>query len=60
MSGDASSDNKKTYNSDCPTSGTIVFRTGAEVDVYELEKLCDKVGWPRRPVRKVELALRNR
>jgi len=41
------------------SGGTIVFRTGAEVDVYELERLCDKVGWPRRPVRKVEMALRN-
>jgi ribosomal protein S18 acetylase RimI-like enzyme len=29
------------------------------VDVYELEKLCDDVGWPRRPVSKVQAALEN-
>eukprot|EP00850_Spirogloea_muscicola_P001846 SM000007S20806 [mRNA] locus=s7:355417:356938:+ [translate_table: standard] len=37
----------------------IVFTHGGEVDVYELELLCDKVGWPRRPPSKVEAALRN-
>jgi hypothetical protein len=44
------------------TDGTvekIVFASGAEVDVYELELLCDKVGWPRRPPSKVAAALRN-
>ncbi|EFJ15540.1 hypothetical protein SELMODRAFT_271611 [Selaginella moellendorffii] len=46
----------------CQENGTIqriVFATGAEVDVYELQQLCDKVGWPRRPVGKVEAALKN-
>lgn len=37
----------------------VVFSAGGIVDVYELEKLCDKVGWPRRPPQKVEAALRN-
>jgi ribosomal protein S18 acetylase RimI-like enzyme len=37
----------------------IIFTSGGEVDVYELEKLCDKVGWPRRPPQKVAAALRN-
>lgn len=37
----------------------IVFSSGGEVDVYELEVLCDKVGWPRRPPQKVEAALKN-
>ena len=37
----------------------VVFNTGLDVDARELEKLCDKVGWPRRPIRKVELALRS-
>ena len=35
----------------------VVFSTTASVDVYELEALCDAVGWPRRPPRKVAAAL---
>lgn len=37
----------------------IVYKNGGPVDVIELENLCDKVGWPRRPVAKVEAALKN-
>ncbi|KAL2624115.1 hypothetical protein R1flu_008360 [Riccia fluitans] len=37
----------------------IVFASGADVDVFELERLCTKVGWPWRPPSKVEAALRN-
>ncbi len=37
----------------------IVFSTTSSVDVYELEALCDAVGWPRRPPRKVAAALAN-
>ncbi|BBN12704.1 aralkylamine N-acetyltransferase [Marchantia polymorpha subsp. ruderalis] len=37
----------------------IVFTSGGEVDVFELERLCTKVGWPWRPPSKVEAALRN-
>jgi len=39
--------------------GRIVYSTTAEVDCYDLEKLCDKVGWPRRPISKVRAALEN-
>ncbi|MFS7901568.1 putative transcription regulator GNAT family [Helianthus anomalus] len=37
----------------------IIFSSGAEVDVYDLQALCDKVGWPRRPLSKLAAALRN-
>ncbi|KAK1428098.1 hypothetical protein QVD17_16926 [Tagetes erecta] len=37
----------------------IIFSSGAEVDVYDLQALCDKVGWPRRPLTKLAAALRN-
>lgn len=37
----------------------IVYRNGAVVDAAELEHLCDKVGWPRRPLNKVQAALAN-
>ena len=44
---------------DAGAKGRIVYGSGREVDVYELERLCDKVGWPRRPPQKVATALRN-
>lgn len=37
----------------------VVYRNGAVVDAAELEQLCDKVGWPRRPLNKVQAALAN-
>ncbi|EEH52223.1 uncharacterized protein MICPUCDRAFT_6518, partial [Micromonas pusilla CCMP1545] len=37
----------------------IVYSTTAEVDCYDLERLCDDVGWPRRPISKVKAALEN-
>lgn len=37
----------------------IMFSSGGEVDVYDLQALCDKVGWPRRPLSKLAAALRN-
>eukprot|EP00879_Flechtneria_rotunda_P018297 GHRR01019194.1.p1 GENE.GHRR01019194.1~~GHRR01019194.1.p1 ORF type:complete len:168 (+),score=48.84 GHRR01019194.1:585-1088(+) len=36
-----------------------MYRNGATVDAKALEKLCEKVGWPARPVDKVDAALRN-
>ena len=36
----------------------ILFTTEREIDVYELEELCDRVGWARRPIRKVKKALK--
>jgi len=37
----------------------IVYSTTAAVDCYDLERLCDGVGWPRRPIHKVKAALEN-
>lgn len=37
----------------------IVFSTEREIDLYELEELCDAVGWSRRPLRKVKKALEH-
>jgi hypothetical protein len=43
------------------SSGTaeIVYRTGGTVSVDQLERLCQRVGWPPRPVDKVKGALEN-
>lgn len=30
-----------------------------DINLYELEKLCDAVGWVRRPLKKVKIALEN-
>jgi ribosomal protein S18 acetylase RimI-like enzyme len=35
----------------------IFFSTDREIDLYELEELCDAVGWARRPLRKVKKAI---
>lgn len=36
-------------------SGTsITFSSDRDLDLYELEELCDAVGWARRPLRKVK------
>jgi len=35
----------------------IIFSTDRDVDFYELEELCDRVGWARRPLRKVKKAI---
>ena len=35
----------------------ILFSTDRELDLYELEELCDRVGWARRPLRKVKKAI---
>ncbi|KAL0375483.1 UNVERIFIED_CONTAM: putative acetyltransferase TAP2 [Sesamum radiatum] len=37
----------------------IIFSSGGNVDVYDLQALCDKVGWPRRPLSKLAAALKN-
>ena len=37
----------------------VVYSTAAAVDCYDLERLCDDVGWPRRPINKVKAALEN-
>ncbi len=40
-------------------STRIVFSTEREIDLYELEELCDAVGWSRRPLRKVKKAIEH-
>jgi ribosomal protein S18 acetylase RimI-like enzyme len=37
----------------------IFFSTDREIDLYELEELCDSVGWARRPLRKVRKAIEH-
>ena len=38
---------------------TILLNTNKEIDLYALEQLCDTVGWVRRPVKKVKIAIEN-
>jgi aralkylamine N-acetyltransferase len=42
-----------------PGLNPIVLSLDPELDIYELEELCDAVGWSRRPLRKVRKALQN-
>ncbi len=37
----------------------IILNRDKDIDLYELEKLCDTVGWVRRPLKKVKTAIRN-
>ncbi|BAS94579.1 Os05g0481000 [Oryza sativa Japonica Group] len=37
----------------------IIFSSAGDVNVYDLQALCDKVGWPRRPLTKIAASLRN-
>lgn len=37
----------------------IFFSNDREIDLYELEELCDAVGWSRRPLRKVKKAIQH-
>lgn len=37
----------------------IFFSSDREIDLYELEELCDSVGWARRPIRKVKKAIEH-
>ncbi|KAJ9516614.1 hypothetical protein QJQ45_015210, partial [Haematococcus lacustris] len=41
------------------SAGQVVFRLGGRVTAEALERLCVKVGWPARPIAKVDIALRN-
>ena len=42
-----------------PANSQVFFSTDRDLNVYELEELCDIVGWSRRPLRKVKKALQN-
>ena len=44
-------------NSNDDDRAQILFSTDREIDLYELEELCDRVGWARRPLRKVKKAI---
>ncbi|PSO97047.1 MAG: GNAT family N-acetyltransferase [Cyanobacteria bacterium QS_9_48_30] len=37
----------------------IVLSTDREIDLYDLEELCDAVGWSRRPLHKVNKAIQH-
>ncbi|NMF82287.1 MAG: GNAT family N-acetyltransferase [Leptolyngbya sp. LCM1.Bin17] len=37
----------------------IIFSTNRDIDLYELEELCNAVGWARRPIRKVRKAIQH-
>lgn len=37
----------------------VIFSTERDLDLYELEELCDRVGWARRPLRKVKKAIQH-
>ncbi|HEY9838752.1 MAG TPA: GNAT family N-acetyltransferase [Vampirovibrionales bacterium] len=39
------------------TNPRVYFSTDRDIDLYELEELCDAVGWSRRPLRKVKKAI---
>lgn len=41
------------------TGSRIVFSSERDIDLYELEELCNAVGWSRRPLRKVKKALEH-
>lgn len=41
------------------SEGRITFSKDRSIDLYELEELCDAVGWSRRPLRKVRKAIQH-
>ena len=47
------------YNDRAGSNYRIFFSTDRDIDLYELEELCDAVGWSRRPLRKVRKALQH-
>jgi aralkylamine N-acetyltransferase len=44
---------------DSSSQPQIIFSTEKDIDFYELEELCDRVGWARRPLRKVKKAINH-
>ncbi len=41
------------------TGSRLYFSKDRNLDLYELEELCDAVGWSRRPLRKVKKAIEH-
>jgi aralkylamine N-acetyltransferase len=52
-------DSSTPMDSDRSDRVKIVFSTNRDIDLYELEELCDRVGWARRPLRKVKKAIEH-
>jgi aralkylamine N-acetyltransferase len=46
-------------NPDKAAKAQILFSKERGIDLYELEELCDAVGWSRRPLRKVKKAIEH-
>nr|ARW68610.1 hypothetical protein [Palisada sp.] len=38
---------------------SIYSSTNKDIDLYDLERLCDAVGWVKRPIKKVKIAIEN-
>ncbi len=49
----------KAVDGSSPSGESIIFSTERDIDLYELEELCDAVGWARRPLRKVKKAIQH-
>jgi len=56
---DSNADQKSKFRSVPNYGGEILFSTDRDLDLYELEELCDSVGWSRRPIRKVRIAIEH-
>ncbi|MFB8787438.1 MAG: GNAT family N-acetyltransferase [Potamolinea sp.] len=50
---------RETLGDRIDNSSRIFFSTERDIDLYELEELCDAVGWSRRPMRKVRKAIQH-
>ena len=52
---------RELFNSDTQdfAQPQIIFSTERDINLYELEELCDRVGWARRPLRKVKKAINH-
>ncbi|KYC38697.1 acetyltransferase [Scytonema hofmannii PCC 7110] len=60
MSTDATGNSSPSGKSETSSQeARIVFSTERDIDLYELEELCDSVGWSRRPLRKVKKAIEH-
>jgi ribosomal protein S18 acetylase RimI-like enzyme len=44
---------------DSQSGSSIILSTDRDLDLYELEELCNAVGWARRPIRKVRKAIQH-
>ena len=55
----ATVENYSSFEGDDRSTTRTFFSTEREIDLYELEELCDAVGWSRRPLRKVKKAIQH-